>query len=334
MTPLGLGGVILLPSQPLSQQRIQHEATADVKQNTKLVLITALANAVTTKTAYETAVTARTALVVALNAADENVKAFISIARAVLLYFIALTAGYLALFVSAAVGIVRVERDLEGNSPDSVASRGRAVLPISILVPAHNEEKTVVESVRALLKLRYPQLEVVVVNDGSKDHTMARLKSAFALDEVPLDIRMELACKPIRATYRSAVHRQLIVVDKANGGKADALNCAINAARYPLVCAIDADTLILPDALLRLVRPFLTDVDVVAVGGTICLANGCTDRTPEVAREFAANLAEHVSFRVVELPEPGKSRTWNRFVHELSDPNTDYLILMDADIVF
>ena len=193
----------------------------------------------------------------------------------VLLYFVLLTAGYIALFVSAAVGIIQVRRDLEGSSPESVSMRGRATLPISILVPAHNEEKTVVESVRALLKLRYPEHEVLVVNDGSTDKTMKRLRTAFALEAVPIDIRLDLPCKPIRATYRSAIYSRLIVIDKDNGGKADALNCAINASRFPLVCAIDADTLILPDALLRLVRPFLTDVDVVAVGGTICLANGC-----------------------------------------------------------
>ena len=193
----------------------------------------------------------------------------------VLLYFVMLTAGYIALFIAAVVGVIQVRRDLEGSSPESVNTRGRATLPISILVPAHNEEKTVVESVRALLKLRYPEHEVVVVNDGSPDRTMARLRAAFALEAVPIDIRVDLPCKPIRATYRSAIYKRLIVIDKDNGGKADALNCAINASRFPLVCAIDADTLILPDALLRLVRPFLTDVDVVAVGGTICLANGC-----------------------------------------------------------
>lgn len=193
----------------------------------------------------------------------------------VLMYFVLLTAGYIALFIGAVVGVIQVRRDLEGSSPESVITRGRATLPISILVPAHNEEKTVVESIRALLRLRYPEHEVVVVNDGSTDGTMKHLRRAFALEAVPIDLRLEMPCKAIRATYRSALYKRLIVIDKDNGGKADALNCAINASRYPLVCAIDADTLILPDALLRLVRPFLTDVDVVAVGGTICLANGC-----------------------------------------------------------
>lgn len=193
----------------------------------------------------------------------------------VLLYFAILTGVYIALFVSAVFGVIRVRRDLEGSSPENVSLRGRATLPISIIVPAHNEEKTVVESVRALLNLRYPEHEVVVVNDGSADQTFARLRTAFALEAVPIDLRLDLPCKPIRATYRSAINRRLVVIDKDNGGKADALNCGINAARFPLVCAIDADTLIIPDALLRLVRPFLSDLDVVGVGGTVCLANGC-----------------------------------------------------------
>ncbi|MBM4344187.1 MAG: glycosyltransferase family 2 protein [Deltaproteobacteria bacterium] len=193
----------------------------------------------------------------------------------VLLYFVTLTAGYIALFVAAVVGVIHVRRDLEGSAPESISARGRATLPISILCPAFNEEKTVVESVRALLQLRYPQHEVVVVNDGSKDKTMHVLRQAFALEPVPFDIRFDLPCKPIRSVYRSGLYKKLVVIDKENGGKSDGLNCGVNAARYPLVCAIDADTLILPDALLRLVRPFLSDVDVVGVGGTICLANGC-----------------------------------------------------------
>ncbi|HAN31408.1 MAG TPA: hypothetical protein DCQ06_07405, partial [Myxococcales bacterium] len=193
----------------------------------------------------------------------------------VLSYFVLLTAGYIAQFVAAAFGVVRVRRELEGASPENVSLRGRATLPISIIVPAYNEERNVVASVRALLGLRYPQHEVVVVNDGSTDATIDELKRAFLLEPVPLDLRRELETQPIRAAYRSAINRRLLVLDKVNGGKADALNCAINAARFPLVCAIDADTLIIPDALLRLVRPFLGDLEVVAVGGTLCLANGC-----------------------------------------------------------
>lgn len=217
----------------------------------------------------------------------------------VLLYFVTLTAGYIALFAAAVVGVIHVRRELEGNAPESVATRGRATLPISILCPAYNEEKSVVESVRALLQLRYPQHEVVVVNDGSKDKTMQVLRTAFALEAVPFDIRLDLPCKPIRAVYRSGLYKKLIVIDKDNGGKSDALNCGVNAARFPLVCAIDADTLILPDALLRLVRPFLSDVDVVGVGGTICLANGCRIENGELT-EMGLPSSWLARFQVVE----------------------------------
>ena len=217
----------------------------------------------------------------------------------VLLYFVTLTAGYIALFVAAVVGVIHVRRDLEGSAPESISARGRATLPISILCPAFNEEKTVVESVRALLQLRYPQHEVVVVNDGSKDKTMHVLRQAFALEPVPFDIRFDLPCKPIRTVYRSGLYKKLVVIDKENGGKSDGLNCGVNAARYPLVCAIDADTLILPDALLRLVRPFLSDVDVVGVGGTICLANGCKIEKGELV-EMALPKSWLARYQVVE----------------------------------
>jgi len=217
----------------------------------------------------------------------------------VLLYFITLTAGYIALFVSAVVGVIHVRRDLEGNGPRNITARGRATLPISILCPAYNEEKTCVESVRALLQLHYQQHEVVVVNDGSKDKTLQVLRQAFALEPVPFDLRFDLPCKPIRAIYRSGLYKKLVVIDKDNGGKSDALNCGVNAARYPLVCAIDADTLISADALLRLVRPFLSDVDVIGVGGTLCLANGCTISDGEIV-ETALPKSWLARFQVVE----------------------------------
>lgn len=66
----------------------------------------------------------------------------------------------------------------------------------------------------------------------------------------------------------------------------------------------------------------------------LCLANGCRDRTVEVARKHRHSSADGVAYRVIDLKEPGKSRTWNAYVHQLSDPSADYLILMDADIIF
>ncbi len=148
--------------------------------------------------------------------------------------------------------------------------------PLSLLVPAYNEEVTVGASLLSFLTLEYPQLEVVVVNDGSKDGTMNSLMTEFDLYEVPPAFPVIIQSKPVRGYYRSRRYARLLVIDKENGGKADSLNAAMNAARHPFVVAVDADTLIEPDALIRLARPFLLGANVAAVGGTIRVANDCT----------------------------------------------------------
>lgn len=157
-----------------------------------------------------------------------------------------------------------------------------AVPRVSILVPAHNEAVTIVDSLRALLTLQYPYFEVILVNDGSKDDTMARLIAAYDLYEVPPAVMRRLRTERVKAYYRSRTWTKLLVVDKHNGGKADALNVALDAARFPYVLACDADTLIEPDALLRLARPFLFDQKIAAVGGTIRVVNSCTVREGRV----------------------------------------------------
>lgn len=150
-----------------------------------------------------------------------------------------------------------------------------ALPPLSLLVPAHNEEVTVGQSLLSFLTLEYPHLEVVVVNDGSTDDTMGVLLKEFDLYQVPPAFAVSVPTKPVRAYYRSRLHSRLLVIDKEGGGKADALNAGMNAARHPFVVAVDADTIIEPDALLRLARPFLLNPNVAAVGGTIRVANSC-----------------------------------------------------------
>ena len=130
-----------------------------------------------------------------------------------------------------------------------------AVPRVSILVPAHNESVSIVDSLRSLLTLQYPYYEVVLVNDGSTDDTMQRLHDAYDLYEVPPAVMRRLRTEHVKAYYRSRTWSKLLVVDKQNGGKADSLNVALDAARFPYVLACDADTLIEPDALLRLARP-------------------------------------------------------------------------------
>jgi cellulose synthase/poly-beta-1,6-N-acetylglucosamine synthase-like glycosyltransferase len=145
-------------------------------------------------------------------------------------------------------------------------------------------EASIVESTRSQLSLRYPHHEVIVVNDGSRDATMDELTRAFDLYEVPPAIPRPLDTETVNGYYRSRVAAGLMVIDKENGGKADALNAGLCAARCPLVVAADADTIIEPDALLRLARPFLFGEPVVAAGGTIRVANGCEIKHSRVTR--------------------------------------------------
>lgn len=148
--------------------------------------------------------------------------------------------------------------------------------PIAIIAPAYNEELTIAESVKALLALHYPDFEVIVINDGSKDNTLQVLTEAFGVRKIQRFHDLAVECRPIRGIYANPAIPRLIVIDKVNGGKADAMNAGINVARAPLVCVIDADTLLEADALLRVVRPFIEEpVKTVAVGGTIRIANGC-----------------------------------------------------------
>ena len=212
---------------------------------------------------------------------------------AILVYFLCVNGWYLVLLVSAALEMGSHLAQVRGESRWRML--GSSVAPtISMLAPAYNEAATVVESLRGLLALHYPNLEVVVVNDGSRDETMEVLIEHFGLSPIHPIYRRVIDCKPIRGLYRSREFPRLLVVDKENGGKADALNAGLNLGSGELVCAIDADTLIEPDALQRLVRPFLQSGGVVAAGGTIRIANGSVVRGGRVVRT-----------RVPRAPIPG-----------------------------
>jgi cellulose synthase/poly-beta-1,6-N-acetylglucosamine synthase-like glycosyltransferase len=147
-------------------------------------------------------------------------------------------------------------------------------MPVSILVPAYNEGPVIVSSVRSLLDSQFGELEVVVINDGSSDDTLAALTDAFNLVRVDRVPRANLPTQPIVAVYTSATDHRVVVLDKLNGGKADALNAGVRYARYPLFCAIDADTMLDPGALARLVWEFQAAPETVAVGGIVRVVNG------------------------------------------------------------
>jgi YaiO family outer membrane protein len=194
---------------------------------------------------------------------------------AILVYFLVLNSFY-ALLLLLSIPEVWEQTRLAEDEDFQRLMQSDALPPITVLVPAYNESATIQASVTAILTLEYRNYEVVVVNDGSKDETLDRLRDAFDLYEIPRIYPETIATKPLRALYRSRSRSRLLVVDKENGGKADSLNAAINASRFPLVIAVDADTLIEPDALLRLTRPFLLGRQIAAVGGTVRVANNCT----------------------------------------------------------
>ncbi|OLV16785.1 glycosyltransferase family 2 protein [Deinococcus marmoris] len=146
--------------------------------------------------------------------------------------------------------------------------------PVSILVPAYGEEETIEASVNSFLALHYPEFEVIVVNDGSKDGTLQALIDAYDLIPTERHPSRVLHTRPIRGVYRSRRIPKLTVVDKENGGKADALNVGLTYATFPLFCAVDADSLLDAEALLRLARRFIENDRLVAAGGSVRIMNG------------------------------------------------------------
>ncbi len=148
--------------------------------------------------------------------------------------------------------------------------------PVSIIVPAFNEEGSIVASVGSFIHLHYPKFEVIVVSDGSTDQTMDRLIEAFALVEEPRVWARTIPTAPVVRVMRSLRHPGLVVVEKENGGKSDALNAGINIARYPLIAPVDSDSLLDAQAILRASRNFVRDDSVIAVGGTVRPLNGAT----------------------------------------------------------
>lgn len=149
---------------------------------------------------------------------------------------------------------------------------------VSIVAPAYNEERTIVDNVNSLLAQDYPLFEVIIVNDGSKDSTLDRLITNFDLVEVPYAYVERIKTKPFKRLFRSTSDRysRLIVVDKMNGGtKADAVNAGLNVASYDYFINTDVDCVLAPDAIFRCIVPILSQKNVIAVSGAMALSNGC-----------------------------------------------------------
>lgn len=192
----------------------------------------------------------------------------------VLIYFFLINGGYLILLYLAGKEVLFHTRK---PNFEMCEGEGCELIPgITIIVPAYNEEKVITESVKALLDLDYPNLEVLVVNDGSKDETMKELKREFKLVEIHRAVEEKIDTEKIKNLYKSMEEDDLKVIDKENGGKSDALNAGLNYSRTDLLLNIDADTLVEKNALKKMVRRYMsTDSRVVAVGGIVRVLNNC-----------------------------------------------------------
>lgn len=200
-------------------------------------------------------------------------------------FFILYMIGYASfLFLSVAVG-----------SSDLYAGKRRVLLrnelsndyyvPVSILVPAHNEGVTIQATIRSLLALDYKLYEIIVVDDGSSDNTVQILRDAFRLQPIDRPIQRRVACRPAQAVYESRAWKvPITLITKENGGKADTLNMGINVAAYPYFVCIDADSVLQCDSLEKIVRPLLENAQVVAVGGAVRPCNGAEIETGRIIR--------------------------------------------------
>jgi poly-beta-1,6-N-acetyl-D-glucosamine synthase len=150
---------------------------------------------------------------------------------------------------------------------------------LSIIAPAYNEALTIIENVKSLMALHYNNFEVIIINDGSKDETLQKLIENFELTEIPFAYNEQIETKTVRGVYKSniASWKKLVVVDKENGGKADAINVGINISQNDIFACIDVDCILEQDALLKMVKPFMenTDKRVIATGGVVRIANSC-----------------------------------------------------------
>lgn len=202
----------------------------------------------------------------------------------VLFYFFALNSIYLLLFLISLKEVRRFVRRTFFSDYRQILN-SEMTWPVSVLVPAHNEALTIVQTIRSLLILNYSEFEVIVINDGSTDATLHVLAEAFELRPLDQVYRRSLETGQVRGVFGSLTIPNLKVIDKVRGGKSDALNAGINLSRYPLICSIDADSVIEENALLRVVKPFMEHPEeTVAGGGIVRIANGCEFREGRLVR--------------------------------------------------
>jgi len=174
-----------------------------------------------------------------------------------------------------------------------------SMIPLSILVPAHNEEEIIVQSIKSKLALEYPAHEIIVINDGSTDKTLSSVIGAFGLSKIAFPVKPTIKTHAIRGIYCNPDYPNLLLIDKENGGKADALNAGINVSRYPYFVSLDADSLLNSNALTRIALAFMEYKYTIAVGGIIRVANGSEVKDGRVVK-LALPESRLAVFQIVE----------------------------------
>lgn len=191
----------------------------------------------------------------------------------IIFYMLLVTGSYLAMSLFALFQL-RKQRGLDRSEFENTHIQSIYSKPVSVLVPAYNEEMGVIESIYSLLSLIYPEYEIIVINDGSTDDTEQRVIDQFAMKPIDRIIKNSIQTKEIISTYQSTIHSNLYLVNKVNGGKADALNVGINFSSYPYFCSIDGDSILEPKSLLRVMKPILRSGEkVIACGGNVRIVN-------------------------------------------------------------
>ena len=201
----------------------------------------------------------------------------------ILLYFIVTNAVYTVL-MGLSLYAVSLHAKFASRTGYTDLLDSPVTPPVSLIVPAYNEEQGIVQTVQSLMELNYPEKEIIVVDDGSTDSTLALLVERFQLLKMDLIYRPQIKTAPVLAFYFNPDYPELLVIKKENGGKSDALNVGLNMGRCPYFCTVDADTIIERDALLRLMAPIVhSQENTVVSGGVVRIANGCTLSAGNVA---------------------------------------------------
>lgn len=219
-------------------------------------------------------------------------------------YFVGIYYGVFNLFYSillliSLVAIMRYIKRLK-YAPVKEISYSPETPPISILIPVFNERGVILRTLESVFSLNYPFYEVILINDGSDDGTLELLINRFKLRKIDMVYRNILRTAPVKAFYYNPEMPNFLVIDKVRSGKADSLNCGINVSKFPFICTIDADSIVEPDALIRLIIPVIeSPVPVVACGGVVRVLNGSKIERG-VVKEVGLPESSLIMFQIVE----------------------------------